>query len=202
MLLLAAVAIAAMAGRLDAQTFYQVSPTGSFYRTSSETPSAPLIISLADYLGATSLSIKPRGQLQVAGRSSPVHDAVFCAVFSSSNTLLGSSLQQRVPGAIATDATTESPCATGNTFYGGVPTNIAEDFFIPFAGLDVTIPTGAQYLFVSVPDDYYSDNVSPNASQYGVMVTATVPEPSSLLLLTSALVAFAAARYRRPSNSR
>lgn len=181
----------------SAQAFYQVSPTGSFYRTSSETPSAPRIIALADFLGATSLALKPQGQLQVAGPWSPVHDAVFCAVFSSTSTLLGSSEPQRVSGAVVSDASSSSPCVTGNTIYGGAATNITQDFFIPFAGLEVAVPTGANFLFVSVFDDYYSDNTSPDPSTYGLMVTSTVPEPSTALLLATGLAVVVVTNTRR-----
>lgn len=201
-----AVAVTGMAAPLQAQTFYQVSPTGSFYRTSSETPAAPLIISLADYLGATSLHLKPGGKLQVAGGGSPVHDAVFCAVFSTSNDLLASTEQQRVPGALTSSASSDSPCVTGNTLYGGAPTDLTQDFFVPFAGLEVGVPAGANYLFVSVFDDYYSDNVSPNPSAYGITVTptviSTVPEPSSMLLLGAGLAGLVAVRRSRRAASR
>jgi hypothetical protein len=201
-LAVAALAALCLAVPASAQTFFQVSPTGSFYRTSSETPSAPRIIDLAGFLGATSLALKPEGQLQVAGPWSPMHDAVFCAAFSSTNTLLASSEQQRVPGAVISTASSSSPCVTGNTFYGGAATNITQDFFIPFAGLEVAVPTGANFLFVSVFDDYYSDNTSPDPSKYGLMVTSTVPEPSTALLLATGLVVVVATNARRRTGRR
>jgi len=199
---LAALLALCITGPAEAQTFFQVSPTGSFYRTAFEVPSAPTVVSLADFLGASTLALKPRGQLQVAGSGSPKHDAVFCAVFSTSNQLLGSDQQQRVTGAVSSTATATSPCSTGNTLFGGTPTNITQDFFIPFVGIDVEIPNGAQYLFVSVFDDYYSDNVSPNPPQYGIEVTATVPEPASMPLLSAGVVALLMLGYRRRYEGR
>ena len=46
---------------------------------------------------------------------------------------------------------------------------------MPFTGLTVNVPVGAAYLFISVFDDFYGDNVSPNPAKYGVVVSSTVP---------------------------
>jgi hypothetical protein len=191
-----------IAQSVSAQTFYQVSPTGSFYRTYSDASTAPLVISLADFFGAASLDLKPQGILQVAGPYSPTHDAVFCAVFSTTSDLLGTSAQDRVSGAVASAATGTSPCVTVNTFYGGQPTDISQDFFIPFSGLSVDVPVGATHLFVAVFDDFYADNVSPQPTEYGLLVSSTVPEPGTLALSCIGIVVCIAAGHRSRSVAR
>jgi hypothetical protein len=82
------------------------------------------------------------------------------AVFSSSDTLLASNLLHRVPGAIAAG----TPVTSLPTFFGGISTDIPEDFIIfhnPYSSV-VTIPDNAQFLFVAVRDSFYGDNGSVN----------------------------------------
>ena len=102
-------------------------------------------------------------------------------VFSSTNVLLAPNLLNRVPGAIDAGI----PVVTWNTLFGNMSTDIPQDFRI--ANTLVQVPLGANYLFVAAEDIYYSDNSNPNGN-YGVRITvASVPEPSTLLLLPSAL---------------
>ena len=46
------------------------------------------------------------------------------------------------------------------TFNRGNPTDVDEDFFID--DILITVPTGATFLFVTVPDTYYQDNSDPD----------------------------------------
>ena len=103
------------------------------------------------------------------------------AVFSTNSTLLSSGLLNRVPGAIGGVGT---PVFTGPTFYGQLSTDISQDFAIWHAPnfTDITIPPGAEYLFVSVSDSLYGDNVDPNATL--ALEISHVAEPSSLLMLS------------------
>lgn len=184
-------------GSVHAQAFYPVPPTGSFYRAFMDAPTPPLIISLSDFSGAPRLDLKPQGILQVAGPYSPMHNAVFCGVFSTSTALLGTSVQHRVVGAIPSAASVSSPCVSPVTFYGGQPTDISQDFFIPFAGLSVDVPLGATHMFVAVPDDFFADNVSPRPGEYGIVVSTAVPEPGTLALTGIGIVAIVGVGLRR-----
>ena len=106
-------------------------------------------------------------------------------VFSSSNLLLASNLLNRVPGAIDAGL----PVVTWNTLFGNMSTDFPQDFRI--ANTIVQVPLGANYLFVAAEDIYYSDNSDPDGD-YGVRITplASVPEPSTLLLLGPVFISF------------
>ncbi|HEV8328986.1 MAG TPA: PEP-CTERM sorting domain-containing protein [Nitrospiraceae bacterium] len=99
-------------------------------------------------------------------------------VFSNSTTLLAPNIFSRVPGAL--DAGVD--ITTWNTLFGSMGTDIAEDFGIENTFLQV--PVGATHLFVAAHDIYYSDNSDPDRD-FAVRITpiASVPEPSTLLLL-------------------
>jgi len=113
-------------------------------------------------------------------------------IFSSTDVLLAPNLLNRVPGAIDAGL----PVVTWNTLFGNMSTDIPQDFRI--ANTIVQVPLGANYLFVAAEDIYYSDNSNPNGN-YGVRITpiGSVPEPSTALLLPSALgIAFLLRKQR------
>jgi hypothetical protein len=87
-------------------------------------------------------------------------------VFSSNATLLDPTLLHRVPGAISAGPSNFS----GGTWPNGEPTDIAEDFLIPDAGIDVVVPQGATQLFISVADIHYRDNSDPDGD-LGIQIT-------------------------------
>jgi len=108
-------------------------------------------------------------------------------LFSTSSTLLSSSLLNRVPGAIGGVGT---PAFSGPTYSGNLPTDIPQDFLIPQIprSTDITIPAGANFLFLSVIDSLYSDNVDRD-QEVGVSISvdsqpSSVPEPSTLVLVS------------------
>jgi hypothetical protein len=106
------------------------------------------------------------------------------AVFSTSSALLPSGVLNRVPGAIGGVGTT----FTGSTFYNQISTNITDDFFIGHDpnSTEITIPAGAAFLFVSVSDSLYGDNVDPD-KDLGLKISR-VAEPSSLTMLGCGIV--------------
>ena len=90
-------------------------------------------------------------------------------VFSSSSTLLDSSLLHRVPDAI--DAGVD--VSTSPTFFGSEPTDIPEDFEIntsDLGGTVIQVPLSAKFLFVSASDSLFNDNADPTKI-YGVRIT-------------------------------
>lgn len=105
-------------------------------------------------------------------------------VFSSSNELLAPDVLARVPGVLGAGA----EYTTWNTLYSNMTTDVYGDFRIDNTFL--YIPFGATHLFVAAHDIYYSDNSDPDGD-YAVRITKieSVPEPSTLLLLISALLA-------------
>lgn len=117
-------------------------------------------------------------------------------VFSSSDELLAPSILARVPGALGAGA----EYATWNTLFGNLSTDVYGDFRIDNTFLP--IPFGAKYLFVAAHDIYYSDNSDPDGD-YAVRITqiASVPEPSTVLLLGSALLAIGLFGRKRFSPS-
>jgi len=106
-------------------------------------------------------------------------------LFSSSNILLASSSVNRVPGAI--DAGTHF--VTFPTFFGGIPTDIEQDFLIAATGntltsIDIRVPVGGKFLFVAAHDSFYGDNNDPDGD-YMLQIApgAPIPEPTVLALL-------------------
>lgn len=180
------------------QQFYAVDPRATYLRTNADAPASPTIISLSSL--PQQLFLMPSGQYGVAG-GGPLQPGHFWAVFSSTNALLADNgVVNRVVGAIDVGAPLNQTAIAGGTFYGGIPMDIPQDFFIPDEGLLVNVPAAALFLFVGVPDEYYADNYTPNQSQLGVTVTTVTPEPASGALIATGLAAIAfIARRRRES---
>src|SRR5262249_33672222 len=79
-----------------------------------------------------------------------------CALFTTSAT-------NPVSGALSPNFSEVRPCVTNPTLFGGLPTDIPQDFVV--AGSPTTIPSNAAYIVVAVPDSFYADNAgSPTVS--------------------------------------
>lgn len=154
---------AALTSGAFAQSTFSLDPRSTFYRTQNDAPTPPLVLTLA------SLGAAP-GQwllLQTTGafiniNGGPDNYRALTAVFSSSSTVLGTSLQHRVPGAIAA-----GPSFTGGTTWiGNLPMDIPEDFFVSRYQwgdyVRVEVPAGATHLLIATLDSLYLDNVDPN----------------------------------------
>jgi hypothetical protein len=158
-------------------------------------------------LASLGLSSGMKIELQVTGTVCYYWDGTTChigpstpwsvgGVFSSTSLLGPSSILNRVTGAIASDG---SPVVTIPTFFGSIPTDIPQDFSIAAIGDSpsgpltvVTIPSGANFLFVGLNDSFFGDNYSTDLA----LRIAPVPEPSTLLLLTGAGSAIAGLRRK------
>jgi len=175
--------------------FFQVGPTATYLRTGDlDAPSTPTIIFLGSGVSGE-LLLQPTGSYSVAG---PTQTGKFWAVFSSTNTLLpNNGVLNRVPGAIDIGSPLNSTAITAPSFYGAVPMDIAQDFFVPDAGLAVIVPNGAQYLFVGTPDSFFADNSTPNPATLGLHASITAPEPATVAMLACGLVSLLAAARRR-----
>jgi hypothetical protein len=107
-------------------------------------------------------------------------------VFSATQELLPASAAHRVPGAISVG----EPALTRDSYYPSLATDILEDFRIPGAGVSLTIPEGAAYLFVTADDTFFWDN-APGAGGFRLMLermTIPVPDGGSLLPLVALAV--------------
>lgn len=201
-----ALSLAALAaGPAAAASFFALNPQATYLRANeSPVPPPALVLDLSD-LGFVA---GDRLQLQVAGDidNGPGGDVftTTLGLFSSSSTLLPASQPARVPGALASDG----PAFVSEvTYFGGLVTDIPEDFAFGFDNVDnasvvVTVPVGAQFLFLAKHDQLYRDNSDPD-QDYGVWIArAPVPEPGSWALLAAGLCGLAwKARRHSPSAS-
>jgi len=143
--------------------FYAINSKSSYLQTGLDKAAAPLVIALAD-IGAKagdSLKIARVGTYDDLTELRDGNATAAGAVFSSSNTVLGASQKNRIPGAIQ---------STAPNYNTGFPSDIAQDFSIANSPT-VTIPAGATYLIIgTVPGSHkWSDN-----SGFGFGVSLTV----------------------------
>jgi hypothetical protein len=156
---LAAAALLAACPALAQTTLIPLNPRATYLRTNQDSPALPNIRTLA----SLSLAAGDRVRFRVLGEfvyiANGTTTSSASAVFSSSSTILAATgIVQRVPDAI--DAGIDF--VTGNTYHGGVATDIPQDFRIGDAtgslDVEVVIPAGATHLFLGVPDSLYNDN--------------------------------------------
>jgi hypothetical protein len=116
-------------------------------------------------------------------------------VFSSSTTLLPNDQLNRVVGAIAAG----TPVPSLMTYYGNFSTDIPEDFYIT-GGVVLTIPAGAQYLFVSADDSLFWDNV-PGPSGFQLSIQQVPDEGLTIATLALGISGLAFIRRLARSNA-
>ena len=166
---------------------FGVDPTQTFLRTTDTLADDALIIDLS----TLSFSAGPGNEIllrPIGTYLAPVERNIVLGVFSATDTLLDISIMNRVPGAI--DA--------GNDFVsfpdGNGSTDIAEDFLIEDTpGFSITIPAGANYLFVGVTDNFYADNTDPE-NDFGIEILEI---PSSAAFALFGMAGCGISRRRR-----
>lgn len=163
-------------GAADAQTTVPVGVFSAYLHVDPADLTSP---AAAIDLGALGLVPGYTIGLETAGEwdAGPGGDeqVLLLAVFSGDGVLLGPTFAHRVPGAI--DAGIDN--FSGGTWPSGEPTDIAEDFTVSRPGIEIVIPPGASFLFVTPADIYYRDNGDPDAD-LGVTITllSTVAVPA------------------------
>jgi hypothetical protein len=154
-------------GAVQAQELIPVDPQATYLHTNAD-PGALSAVGI----DLSALGLQPGDPIRLErlggfapGGGFPDQQSLV-GVFSSTDVLLSSTDPHRVPGAI--DTGTE--VVTLPTFVGTQSTDIPEDFAIMGTGTVLTIPVGAQFLFVSPNDSYYSDNSDPDGD-YALRIT-------------------------------
>ncbi|HLP00088.1 MAG TPA: hypothetical protein VK171_15945, partial [Fimbriimonas sp.] len=137
---------------------YLINSPATYLLTNGETPffTIPVDLIAAGFVPGQTVLLQRLGSYNDFG--GPIPNAYgLTGVFSSSNVILPWPILNRIPGAIdAGNDWTSLP-----TFIGNVPTDIPEDFEIDnMAGtmgpLLITIPAGAQYIWASAQDNFYT----------------------------------------------
>src|SRR5262245_33898050 len=107
-------------------TTHPLDPRATFLRTNNDLPQPPLVLDLAA-LGATLgnwLRLESTGAFRYIAGGQDNHRSLI-GVFSSSTQLLATSVQQRVPDAIAAGGAFTASA----TYYGSLPMDVPQDFF-------------------------------------------------------------------------
>lgn len=134
-------------------------------------------LNAAGFFAGQTVKLSRLGSFNHLGGPNPTDYGLSC-VFSSSNVILPQGLLNRIPGAIAAG----TPWVSPNTLIGNQSTDIPEDFEVCANagapnGVILTIPAGAQYIFCTGQDNFFSDNN--NTMEFYLKITP-VPETSTL----------------------
>jgi hypothetical protein len=189
--------LSTLAGAAGAATFVPLESKSTYLLTYNDNPTPPP--ALAIDLAAYGFHGGDRLLLQVVGDvdNGPGGDTFTftMGLFSSSSTLLANDQRYRVPGAITSDG---PAVVTSPTYFGAKPTDVPQDFgFDKGDGVLVTVPAGAQFLFLAKTDQLYNDNSDPD-HDYGVLIgLAPVPEPSTWALWLGGLASVGCVARRR-----
>ena len=202
---------------LNTPGYYDLDPRAGFlFASPNDDEGAPVVVDLAasGLVAGDVINLSGDGSMcYVMYYGCPDSSAWIAGAFDTNNQLLGPSNQNRLPGGIASSTygqqNIDAPWL--NSFYGNVDTTIPSDFTIPYgAGVTLTIPTGANFLFLGVMDSYYADN----GGDVGVTLTLLVdppppgtppinpppsaaPEPGTWVLLLTGFVGLIALRRTR-----
>lgn len=167
----------ATASALPAQSWVMpLDPRAIYLRTNNDSPLPPRILDIAavGIVPGDWLEIGTSGTYRTYPNGADDYHSL-CAVFSSSSTLLATTVQHRVPGAIAAGP----DVTTGNTFYGNLPLDIPEDFLCSRnqwgENVRVQVPAGAQFLFLGVHESYVADNADPDGDFLLLVAKITPP---------------------------
>ena len=172
------------ASAAHAQTTTPLDPRATYLLT-NEDPQALYAVPISlDTLGiraGDSISILQLGDFSYSiWWTAPTDDATgACGVFSANATLLPAGNLNRVPGAIPVREGAVSPCVSEATLFGGLSTDIPEDFWID--GGAIKVPQGAHYLFVTVADSYFGDNWDPDGDLAVQIQRALVAIPLNIM---------------------
>jgi hypothetical protein len=176
----------AVAGAADAQTVVPLDSRQAFLHIDSADAAQP-----APALSLAAMGLAP-GQLL---RLEPLGDfdngpggdefSPLLVVFSSSATLLGPALQNRVPDAVDAGLV----AVTGPSQPSYEPTDIPYDFYAAVPGRVVAIPAGATHIFIAPAEVYYVDNSDPDGD-FAVRLTglgaAAAPDAAAPARLSAA----------------
>ncbi len=193
LLLIGALAVGAASSQA---ALFLVNSPATYLRAFGESPYSANAIDLnaAGFFAGQSVFLSRVGSWNHLGGPTPTDYGLSC-VFSSSNVILPSNLLNRIPGAIAAG----SPWVSPATQIGGFSTDIPQDFQVDNQtgtanGIYLTIPAGAQYIFCTAQDNFFSDNN--NTTEFYLHIQP-VPEPASVAILGFGALALARRRNRR-----
>jgi hypothetical protein len=188
--------LSTLAGAAGAASFVPLASTATYLHTYDDNPTPPpaLALMLSDYGFAAGdrLFLQAQGDVD-NGPGGDTFDFTM-GVFSGSSLLLDNGQRYRVVDAIASDG---PGFISSVTYRGARPTDIPQDFGFGKTGAFVTVPAGAQYLFLAKSDQWYHDNSDPD-QDYGALIgLAPVPEPSTWALWLGGVASVAWVLRRR-----
>lgn len=162
-----------------AQVFsISVDPRATYLQTVNDAPATPLVVSLAS-LGVAPgqwLRLASTGDYRYAGGLLDDYRSLVACFSATATVLPESGFANRLP-----DAVPAGPrVGTGITYYGGLSTDIPQDFVISHPlwsdHVFVEVPAGATCLILGTHDSYYGDNDDPDGD-FALEVTLLAAPP-------------------------